>query len=774
MDLVPCIATELGLPLAGVAGTVALLEEGATVPFIARYRKERTHGFDEEAILRIEERLGYLRELEERRAAILKSIAGQGKLNADLETAIKTCRERTALEDLYLPYRPKRRTRASMARDRGLEPLLLTILERADSLRDLPAAARSYVSPEREVADEEAALAGAADIFAENLSEEQGVRAALRAILLRNGWFCTRATKETKKKNEATKFENYYEFRTKISALASHNLLAMLRGEREGVLGFEVELDDSLGLPEVVRALPQRCSPEVRAFLTGAAEDGYRRLLLPSLANEVKSERQRWAELEAIEVFATNLRELLLAPPVGPERIVALDPGFRTGCKVVALDEQGKLLEHLTIFPNEPRCDVPGAERAIQDLCERQRPRYLAVGNGTAGRETVTFLRDWLVKKVEKGRPEVVSVNESGASVYSASEVARREMPDLDLTVRGAVSIGRRLRDPLAELVKIDPKAIGVGQYQHDVEQKLLRQRLEQVVVSCVSNVGVDVNSASAELLAYVSGLNKTVAANIIAHRDAHGPFPSREALRAVPRLGERTFEQAAGFLRVRDGGEPLDTTGIHPESYPLVRAIAEACTMPVKALLRNRDVLTSLDPARFVTERFGLPTLTDILEELQRPGRDPRPPFVAAAFRDDIRVLSDLHPGLLLPGIVTNVTKFGAFVDLGVHQDGLVHISELADRYVRDPAEVVRPGQGVTVRVLEVDVERRRIALSLRQQERPVAPSRLPPAPAKTEPRPEGPSADRLPTDKGAPGRPTPRDLQSLAERFGKPRNKG
>lgn len=709
------ISTDLGLRTTQIAATIALFDDGATVPFIARYRKEHTGNLDETQIRQIADRMGFWRTLDERKATILASIAEQGFLNTELQKAIENCSEKQALEDLYLPYKPKRRTRASIAREKGLAPLLERILENPGQ-HDLTALALPYCNAELGVTAPEEALNGASDIFAEQCSENALLRSELRELFISKAHARSTVRKKFKDKGERSKFEQYYDYATPLRTIASHNLLAMLRGQREDILNVGIEIDEQAPIALVEqRHIPRSTGTVVRAFLAASCRDAYERLLFPSLETEVLSYKQQEAELEAIVVFAKNLREILLAAPAGPHAMVAVDPGFRTGCKIVALDGNGKFLATATIYPHEPQREVEKAKVVFNQFVSTYAPRYVAVGNGTAGRETAAFCKQALQSHSMDNKPDIVTVSEAGASVYSASPLAQQEFPTLDVTIRGAISIGRRLRDPLAELVKIDPKAIGVGQYQHDVDQKLLQEKLEQVVESCVNHVGVDVNAASAELLTYVSGFTKTVAANVIAYRDEHGSFDTREKLRKVPRLGAKTFEQAAGFLRIKGGPNPLDATGIHPESYAVVERLAKRLNMPVAALIQNDKALAAVQPQELVNESTGEATVLDVLAELKRPGRDPRDSFSYASFREDVTTMGDLKPGMQLEGVVTNVANFGAFVDIGVHQDGLIHVSQLADRFVKDPSEVVRPGQRVNVRVLDIDLALKRISLSMR-----------------------------------------------------------
>jgi len=702
------IAQDLNLAAQSVGAVAGLLAEGATVPFIARYRKEMTGSLDEVQIAAIRDRQAELQALEARREAILGSLQERELLSDELKQAVLGADTMTALEDIYLPHRPKRRTRATMARERGLEPLAV-LLWQQDRATDPEAEAARFVDPEQEVPDVEAALAGARDIIAEQVSEHAEARDELRGLLRHRGLIRSRVRKG--KEVEGQKFRDWFEFEEPVQRTVSHRVLAMRRGEAEEILSVRllVEEESALNLLE-------------RRFVTGrgaasgqvavAISDAWKRLLGLSLETELRLELKKMADTEAIRVFAENLRELLLASPLGQQPVLALDPGFRTGCKLVVLDAQGRLLHHDTVYPHTGGDRVEAAGATVERLSARHGVTAIAVGNGTAGRETETWVRGLELPS----SCAVVMVNESGASVYSASEVAREEFPDHDLTVRGAVSIGRRLQDPLAELVKLDPKVIGVGQYQHDVDQKQLKNALDDTVESCVNAVGVELNTASRQLLSYVSGLGPTLAANIVAHRDAEGPFSTRRKLLDVARLGPKAFEQAAGFLRVRGSRNPLDASAVHPESYKVVEQMAADLGVKVGALVGDEEQVQRIEIRRYVSETVGLPTLEDIRAELQKPGRDPRERFEAFQFAD-VHELGDLQPGMHIPGLVTNVTNFGAFVDVGVHQDGLVHVSQLADRFVNDPAEVVKVQQQVMVTVLEVDADRRRISLSMRKQ---------------------------------------------------------
>lgn len=703
---IPQIARELKLTQGQVHATVGLLDGGGTVPFIARYRKEATNSLDEVAIFNIRDRLAQLRELWDRREAILASLAERALLTEELREKIFSAETMAALEDVYLPYRPKRRTRATIAREKGLESLALRLWGQEDF--DVNLAAVEYVNPELGVETVEDALGGARDIIAEWVSEDTAARGVIRKLFWSHGMFSSRVV--SGKDAAAAKYRDYFEWEEPVSGVPSHRVLAMLRGEREALLSIHIA-------PPVEKAI----AILEGIFVTGdteasqqvglAVQDGYKRLLEASMETEVRKEARVRAENAAIKVFADNLRELLLSPALGQKNVLALDPGFRTGCKLVCLDRQGQLLHHDTIFPLLGGRGEQESAQKIYQLCRKYQIEAIAVGNGTAGRETEAFLRG-----LELGpKIPVVMVNESGASVYSASAVARTEFPDQDITVRGAVSIGRRLIDPLAELVKIDPKAIGVGQYQHDVDQKALKERLDDVVGSCVNNVGVELNTASGELLSYVSGLGPRLATAIVEYRNSHGPFASRASLKKVPRLGPKAFEQAAGFLRIREGAHPLDASAVHPESYKVVEAIAKDLGQPLSQVMGNASISSQIDCQRYVSKTVGLPTLQDIIQELARPGRDPRPVFEPFNFAEGVNKIGDLAVGMKLPGVITNVTDFGAFVDVGVHQDGLVHVSQLADRFVRNPSEIVKVQQQVWVTVLEVDLDRKRISLSMK-----------------------------------------------------------
>ena len=701
------ISTELNLQSQQVISTIALLDEGGTVPFIARYRKEATGLLDEVAIMQIRDRLEQLRELDKRRETILKSLEDQEVLSDELREKVSAAQSLSALEDIYLPYRPKRRTRATIAREKGLAPLA-DLLFKQDETTDPDTEAAVFIDKEKEVTCVEDALAGARDIIAEWINEDPQARAQVRDLYASHSTLRTRVT--TGKEQEGSKYRDYFEWEEPLAKAPSHRVLAMRRGEKEQCLSLRI-----IGPEEqCLAALDQQfvkgdnaCSTQVQL----AAQDAFKRLLSLSMETEMRVESKNVADEEAIRVFAENLRQLLLAPPLGQKNVLALDPGFRTGCKLVCLDAQGNLTHTDVIYPDR---HSDKAASTLQHLCLEHKIEAIAIGNGTGGRETERFARSiGLPKSIQ-----IVMVNESGASVYSASDAARAEFADYDLTVRGSVSIGRRLMDPLAELVKIDPKSIGVGQYQHDVDQHALKRSLDDVVVSCVNSVGVEVNTASEQLLSYVSGLGPQLAHNIIEYRREHGPFTSRKGLKEVPRLGPKAFELAAGFLRIHDGENPLDASAVHPERYALVSKMAKDLDVEVGQLLRRDDLRRRIDLTRYASDEVGLPTLEDILSELSKPGRDPREEFSAFAFAEGIEKMEDLKPGMKLPGVITNITAFGAFVDIGVHQDGLVHISQLADRYVKDPNEIVKVQEQVEVRVTEVDLERKRIALSMRREQ--------------------------------------------------------
>ena len=703
------IAAELNINIKQVESVAGLLEKGATIPFIARYRKEATGALDEVAVARIRDRLEQLAVLDARREAILKSLEERGLLTDELRAAVAAAATMTALEDIYLPYRPKRRTRAMIAREKGLEPLAKLIFEQDTGLDPLKEAA-ACINEEKGVASAEEALQGARDIIAEWVNEDAEARKAMRGLFAREGILQSRMARG--KENEGIKYRDYFEWQEPVSRVAGHRVLAMLRGENEGMLSLNIRPPQEKALALLARRFIRNDSPAAGQVRT-AAEDGYDRLLAPAMETDIRHQLKERADEEALGVFARNVRENLMAPPMGQKTVLAIDPGFRTGCKVVCLDRQGTLKFNTTIFIEQSAKQSEQAGRTVAELVERFGIEVIAIGNGTAGRETEAFIRGLELP----GKIPVVMVNESGASVYSASAIAREEFPDYDVTVRGAVSIGRRLMDPLAELVKIDPQSIGVGQYQHDVDQGKLKTSLDDVVMSCVNRVGVEINTASRQLLSYVSGLGPALARNIVEYRSKNGPFHSRDEIKSVPRLGPKAFEQAAGFLRIHNAANPLDDSAVHPESYHIVqRMAADLGCSSLAALVRHEDVCKRIDPAAYVGQDVGLPTVNDILAELVRPGRDPRDRFEVFAFAAGVTGIEHVQPGMKLPGIVTNVTNFGAFVDIGVHQDGLIHISQLADSFVKNPSDIVRVNQKVVVTVLAVDIERKRITLSLKQ----------------------------------------------------------
>lgn len=699
------VSSELKLSPEQVQAVAGLLEEGATIPFIARYRKEMTGSLDEVSIGAIRDQLSRIEVLDKRRETVLKSLEEQGKLTGDLKEKVLGAETLSTLEDLYLPYRPKRRTRATIARERGMEPLAALLLAQDPALNPLAQGAR-FVN--EDVSSLEDALSGARDIIAEWVNEDVGARGRLREIMAGRGSLQVKVV--SGKEQEAAQYRDYFNWEEPLAGAPSHRVLAVRRGEKEGFLVVRVLPPEGEALAALESLFVKGRSPASEQ-VRSAVHDGFKRLLLPSLETEAKQWSKERADREAIRVFAENLRHLLMAPPLKARRIMAIDPGFRTGCKVVCLDPQGNLTHHDTVYPHSGERASVEAGKRLRALASEAGTEVVAVGNGTAGRETESFVRGLGLSE----SIQIVMADESGASVYSASAAGREELPEHDVTVRGAVSIGRRLMDPMAELVKIDPKSIGVGQYQHDVDQGQLKQSLDDVVMSCVNAVGVEVNTASPHLLAYVSGLGPRLAENIVRHRKEKGPFRSREALRKVPRLGPKAFEQAAGFLRIRDGANPLDASAVHPESYSIVEAMARDTGCAPADLMRDPDLRKRIDVSRYATAQVGLPTLNDILAELAKPGRDPRDGFEPFSFAPGIERVEDLVPGMKLPGIVTNVAAFGAFVDIGVHRDGLVHVSELSDHFVRDPGHVVRVHQRVTVTVLEVDRERNRIALSMK-----------------------------------------------------------
>lgn len=728
------ISTELHLQEYAVENTLKLLDEGCTIPFISRYRKERTGGLDEVQITAISNRLSQLQEIAKRKETIVKTITEQQQMTPELEKRIKDCWESTTLEDIYLPYKPKRRTRAQVAREQGLEPLAQLLLLQRES--DPKRAAQRFVVAGGSPADVHAALQGAQDIIAEQVSEDERSRNQVRAAFRREAFIESKVVKSKKDSDEAQKFSDYFEWEEPLKRCSSHRLLAMRRGESEGILRLSLTIDDDEVVKRLKRNLPPAPSQgggACRRLLEEAVEDGYKRLLLPSIETEFMNLSKQRADEEAIRVFAENLRQLLLSAPLGQKRVMGIDPGFRTGCKVVCLDAQGNLLHHEAIFPHPPVNHRMQATIHLQDMLEKYQIEAIAIGNGTASRETKEFVTSLpaLSQGERAAAPDaphrhfspsgrsaqvpVYVVSEDGASVYSASKVARDEFPDEDVTVRGAVSIGRRLMDPLAELVKIDPKSIGVGQYQHDVDQTLLKHSLDQTVESCVNLVGVNLNTASKHLLTYVSGLGAVLAQNIVDYRKENGAFTSRAQLKKVPRLGPAAFQQCAGFLRIADAKNPLDNSAVHPESYHVVEQMAKDLHCTVADLISQADKRSQIDIRKYVTDTIGIPTLTDIMKELEKPGRDPREQIEEFEFDSSVQTVEDLREGMELPGIVTNITNFGAFVDIGVHQDGLVHVSQLADRYVSDPTQVVRLHQHVRVRVIGVDLRRQRISLSMK-----------------------------------------------------------
>ncbi len=700
------IAQELSLQTRFVEATINLLDEGATVPFISRYRKEVTGTMDEVQVANVRDRVAQLRDLDKRREAILKSIDEQGKLTPELKDKIDAAETMSVLEDLYLPYKPKRKTKASVAKEKGLEPLASVLWAQGGVLPEQEA--EKYISEEKEVADVAAALQGARDIIAEWISEDADARKKVRGLFKTEGMIGSKVMKG--KEADGHKYKDYFEWEESLKDIPSHRLLAIRRGEKEGYLMMDTYIPEESAISALTRQFVNG-SNDASEQVEIALKDSYKRLIKPSIESEERLEAKKKADQEAINVFVDNVKQLLMAAPLGQKAVLAIDPGFRTGCKVVCLDKQGKLLEHTAIFPNEPRKDTMVSGAVVAALCEKHNVEAIAIGNGTASRETEQFVKGiGLPKNII-----IAMVNESGASIYSASEVAREEFKDYDVTVRGAVSIGRRMMDPLAELVKIDPKSIGVGQYQHDVDQNQLKTSLDDTVMSCVNAVGVELNTASKQLLTYVSGLGPSLAENIVKFRNENGAFKSRADLKKVPRLGDKAFEQAAGFLRIKGAKNILDESAVHPERYETVSTMAKDLGCAVEDLVKDKNLRSKIDLKKYVTDEVGLPTLKDILEELAKPGRDPREQFETFSFADHVHEVSDLTIGMKLPGIVTNITKFGAFVDIGVHQDGLVHISHLSDSFVSDPAAAVKLQQKVQVTVLEVDVPRKRISLSMK-----------------------------------------------------------
>jgi protein Tex len=700
------IAAELSIEEWQVSKTAALLDDGATIPFLARYRKELTGSLDETFLARIRDRLAQLRELDKRRTSILESLAEQGNLSPDLEKQVREAATLSELEDLYLPFRPKRKTRASIAKAKGLEPLARMIM--TQNPMDVSAKATLFIDKEKEVHTVEEALEGARDIIAEWINESASARMKIRNLFYKEGVISSKMVKD--KEKEAAKYESWFSWQEKISKAPSHRLLAMFRGENESFLRISIEPPEEMATDILQRHFLKAGNESARQVEI-AIRDSYKRLLGPSMETEIRQWAKERADIEAIRVFAENLRQLLLAPPLGQKNVLAIDPGFKSGCKVVCLDKQGKLLHNETIYPHPPQRDFKLASNKLINLVNAYKIEAIAIGNGTAGRETEDFIRKI---KFEK-EVMAIMVNESGASVYSASPVAREEFPEFDVTVRGAISIGRRLMDPLAELVKIDPKSIGVGQYQHDVDQKELHQCLEETVASCVNGVGVEVNTASKQLLEHVSGIGPLLAKNIVEYRNQNGPFRSRQEFNKVPRFGDKAYEQSAGFLRIREAVNPLDCSAVHPESYPIVSQMAKDLNCTIPDLIQSEQLRKEIKLQRYISGKAGLPTLLDIMQELAKPGRDPRNKFDHFEFDKSINSIDDVHNGMILPGIVTNITAFGAFVDIGVHQDGLVHISQIRNEFVKDPAEVLKLNQKVIVKVLDVNVERKRIQLSMK-----------------------------------------------------------
>ncbi|CAD5970085.1 putative protein HI_0568 [Planktothrix agardhii] len=714
LNISQILAQELSLKPFQVENALELFFEGATIPFVARYRKEITGSLDEIQLRDLSERYTYLTELEDRKKSILEAIASQEKLTDELREQIETCLQKTELEDLYLPYKPKRRTRATVAKEKGLEPLAQFIAnfnQPNSPSFDLNAEAKKYISEEKSVKTIEDALNGASDILAEIVSEKANLRAYLREYLMNRGVFVSLVKEDYPE--GSTKFEMYRQYRENVQDIKPHNLLALLRGETEGILKVEIEFDQDFVQSHLESQEIKTKNPIIRKFYQPMLKDAFNRLMKTSLISEVRSDRKTYADLESIKTFESNLRELLLASPAGMKPTLAIDPGFRTGCKVSVLSETGKFCEYHTIFPHQAAGQRQEAAKKVKQLIDKYKIELIAIGNGTAGRETDEFITE-IIAKLER-KPIKVMVNESGASIYSASDVARQEFPDLDLTVRGAISIGRRLQDPLAELVKIDPKSIGVGQYQHDVDQKLLKKKLDDTVESCVNYVGVELNTASKELLTFVSGITPTVAQNIVNYRNENGAFKTRKELLKVAKLGPKAFQQAAGFLRIRGGVNPLDNTAVHPESYAVVEIMAKDVGVTLNNISQFKDKIKSVKLDKYVTDTIGIPTLKDIISELEKPGRDPRAEFKYATFREGIKEISDLKIGMELEGSVTNVVAFGAFVDIGVHQDGLVHISQLADQFVDDPNKFVKVGQVVKVRVMEINEKLKRISLTMK-----------------------------------------------------------
>ncbi len=767
-QLLDLMAKELKLPRAGVAAIVALLEEGNTVPFIARYRKEMTGSLDEVAIRAVEDRHAYYKDLLDRRRTVLKTIDEQGKLTPELRAKIETTWVKAELEDLYLPYKPKKRTKATAARERGLEPLLDSLLA-DDSGADPFIISEPFIKDEDGLRSPSECMEGAGHILAERLAEDAAIRAWLRLEFHDHGVLKSEIREERKADQSALRFKPYFDFAEAIRKIPSHRLLALRRGEKEDILTVKLVVDRENLVSQLVSKVQVNPGSAYRRFLNEVAGDAFDRLLAPAIESEVRYEAKKKADGEAIKVFQTNLDHLLLAPPAGQRCTLGVDPGIRTGCKLVVINRLGQLVQNAVIYPLEPKRDFEGSRALLEKLCTENPIEAIAIGNGTGGREVEAFIREWL-KETNRAGLICVSVSEAGASVYSASDIAREEFPEHDVTVRGAISIARRFQDPLAELVKVDPKSIGVGQYQHDVNQTALKKGLDDVVESCVNRVGVDLNSASYKLLAYVAGIGEGLAKGIVAHRFEHGAFKRREQLLEINRFGAKAFQQAAGFLRIPEGEDPLDASAVHPESYPVVQRICQLAGQTVSQLIGNDAVLDGLDPKVFVDDKFGVETVKDIIAELKKPGRDPRHRFEIVQFREGVNKPSDLEIGMELQGIVTNVTDFGAFVDVGVHQDGLVHLSEIAHRYVKNPADALSVGQAVKVKVLVVDLEAKRIALSIKallaapetagrppQHRRPNRPEPNQPRPAAgpRPPRPDGrpprPAGPRPPRPEGA-----------------------
>lgn len=718
-DLIPQLANEIHISEKSITAVIHLLSEGNTIPFIARYRKEATHNLDETQIRAIQERLTYLQELEERRQTILHSIETQGKLTDGLRHQIKQCITKTDLEDLYLPYKPKRRTRAAIAREKGLEPLASRIMEQPqESSPEMDAL--HYINIEKGVNTTEEALKGACDIVAEVVAENAAVRAIVREVFAEEG---TVISKVAENKNAVpTKFEQYYDFQENVKKIPSHRYLAIRRGEREGVLEFHIAIIAEPVIKQICSFLKVKSGTPYGDLFYKSILDAYKRLIVTGVETDVRVDLKLKSDRAAVDVFADNLRNLLLAAPLGGQPVIGIDPGLRTGCKCAAIDSTGKYIDALTVYLCQGDKALEMARRELLHFISKHNPFAIGIGNGTGGRETEAFVRK-LLSEASKANIIVASVSEAGASVYSASDIAREEFPDLDLTIRGAISIARRLQDPLAELVKVDPKAIGVGQYQHDVHQQFLHEKLNEVVESCVNYVGVELNTASAPLLAHVAGIGESLAHKIVKYREKNGAFTSRQQLLEVPGLGPRSFEQAAGFLRLRNGTHPLDASAVHPERYELVETIAKDIDVPLPALIANTDLIRRIDIKRYYNKDVGEHTLNDIIDELNKPGRDPRATFEKPCFREDVSSITDLKTGMKLEGIVTNVTAFGAFVDIGVHQDGLIHISELTDRFIKDPSEAVQVGSKVKVEVLSVDLDRKRISLTARIGQTPRPP---------------------------------------------------